>query len=164
MDTIFRRRRHRPRKNIYYPYGHLTTIRRFGRGLSWTEMNGREKWVTSRRIKGAHTRNKFWKRLGYPNLVRAREALRTERERRIRMGEISPKRRRRLERIVESHVAPRDPNESRDAELFERGKQERDQRRILGGLVPAGLCDPQYLMRRELRILDAQRRSPRNSS
>ncbi len=161
MDTIFWRRRHRPRKKIYYPYGHLTTIRRFGRGLSWTEMSGREKWVTSRRIKGAHTRNKFWKRLSYPNLAKAREALRAKREKQIGMGEIPPKRRRRLERIVSKELEPRDASESRDAGLFAQGKQERERRRILGDLVPAGLYDPQYLMRRELRILDVERRCPR---
>ncbi len=161
MDTIFRRRRHRPRKKIYYPYGHLTTIRRFGRGLSWTEMNGREKWVTSRRIKGAHTRNKFWKGLGYPNLVNAREASRKYREERIKQGRLSPQRLARLRRVAEQEVQPADANEARAAELWESGKVERSRRVILGDLLPGGLYDPQYLMRREMRILDVMSRCPR---
>jgi hypothetical protein len=56
-----------------------------------------------------------------------------------------------VQRIVDREVRAEDANEARAAELFERGKAERQRRVMLGDLLPAGLYDPQYLMRREFR-------------
>lgn len=149
-------RRERKKTKIYFPHG------RHAPGKTWSEMNGKERYVTSRRIFGGHRRAAFWRELGFPNLVKARDAARKCREERLRAGLLPAKRTARLQRIINREVRPEDANEARAAEIFERGKAERQRLVMLGDLLPAGLYDPQYLMRREMRILDVMSRSPWN--
>jgi hypothetical protein len=147
-------RREEKKPKIYFPYG------RQAPGKTWAEMTWKERYVTSRRIFGGHRRAAFWRELGFPNLVIAREAARKYREERLRAGLLPPKRVARLQRIVDREVRPEDANEARAAEIFESGKSERQRRQMLGDLLPAGNYDPQYLMRREMRILDVMSRCP----
>ncbi len=147
-------RRLEKKYKIYFPHG------RRAPGKTWAEMTGKERYVTSLRIRGGRGRAAFWRKLGFPNLVKARDAARKYREERMRAGLLPPKRVARLQRIVDHKVRPEDANEARAAEIFERGKSERQRSQMLGELLPAGNYDPQYLMRREFLILDAMRRSP----
>lgn len=119
---------------IYFPHG------RHAPGKTWAQMSGKERWVTSRRIIGGRHRAAFWRELGFPNLERAWEARKRACERRRRLG---------ITGRGKTLTQPRVREIQRD-ELLRRN------------LLPAGLYDPEYLMRREMLILDAQRRSPRN--
>jgi len=150
-------------QKVYAPYGYLTTIQRFGHLLTWSEMTGKEQYVTSLRIKGAYNRNKYWRDLGYPNLVNARAALVKYREERLREGLLPAEKARRLERVVSHEAEPRSADETRAAQIYEEGRLERARvrdgsRPLLGGLLVAGNYDPEYLMRREMRILDVMSR------
>lgn len=124
-------------------------------------MNPHERGITSRRLKGAHTRNRYWKAHGYPNLKKATAARLAKREERIRVGIVPVKgarRVKRFERLVAGVVEPRDANEARELEIFASGREQRKTNVMLGDIPVAGLCDPAYLMRREMRILDVMSR------
>jgi hypothetical protein len=149
---------------LYAPYGRATTIERFGKLLTWNEMNGKERKVTALRIKGARNRNKFWRALGFPNLKKALAAQKRYREERLKAGLLPVKKLARLERVANQEVPAVSPDEARAAEIWLSGKVERKEQRVrkvlLGDLLPAGNYDPAYLMRREMRILDVMSRCP----
>ncbi len=145
------------KKRLYAPYGHDTTIRKYGHLLTWSEMTPHERGRTSRRIMGGHTRNRYWRAKGFPNLTKAREMQALKREERLKAGVLTNER---LRRIVAGLAQPKDAREARDLELFRSGQQERKPTVLLGDIPVAGLCDPAYLMRREMRILDVMGRCP----
>ena len=151
-------------ERLYRPYGHKTTIAKFGKLLTWKEMNWKERHVTALRIKGGRNRAKFWRALGFPNMRKAREAAKRYREERIKAGLLPVKRGARLERVANQEVPAVSADEARAAELWLSGKVERKERRVakvlLGDILPAGSYDPAYLMRREMRILDVMSRCP----
>lgn len=156
-------------KRLYAPYGYRTTIERFGHLLTWLEMTGSERYVTSRRIAGAHHRNDFWRELGYPNLVRARTALKENATARLKAGQISPQRKALYRRIaageIKGHTGRRDEEKARifsegEREIQETQARPQSPRPMLGGILPAGLYSPEYMMRREMRILEVMRRCP----
>jgi hypothetical protein len=83
------------------------------------------------------------------------------REKRIKEGILPPKRVKRLEKIVAEEVKPVSVKEERTAELWLSGKVERVRKAsIIGEILPTGLYDPAYLMRREMRILEVMGRCP----
>jgi hypothetical protein len=147
-------------RRLFAPYGHNTTIRKFGHLLTWNEMNGRERAITRKRLQGCHTRNRYWKAHGYPNLVKARATAAENRRKRLEAGILPAKRKKRLDRVVAGEVKAVDIYEVKAAEIYGRGKEERRLNPMLGGLVATGLYDPEYLMRREMRILDVMSRCP----
>src|SRR5208283_2593535 len=128
---------------LYAPYGHDTTIRLRGHLLTWKQMTKSEQGRTSKRIRGAHNRNKFWKALGYPNLQRARDAHQKYLAERVKAGLLSSKQTTRLNKIAAGELQPADAREAMTVDLFEAGKRERERGRpMLGVLLPAGLYDP----------------------
>jgi len=154
-------RRNEKGEKLYCPYGYRTTIAKFGHLVTWKEMSPKERYVTSLRIKGSRNRNLFWKSLGYPNLKKALEVRMANREKRIKEGILPPKRVKRLEKIVAEEVKPVSVKEERTAELWLSGKVERVRKAsIIGEILPTGLYDPAYLMRREMRILEVMGRCP----
>lgn len=122
------------RAKLYRPYG------RCGPAKKWSEMTGPERWITSRRIFGGRRRAAFWRKLGFPNIDCAVEARQRQREAQRRLREQVP-----MREPIEGPVA---------------GSASPLVRRLMLE-IPAGLYDPAYLMRREMKILDLARRCPR---